>query len=179
MSNMSFSNYGSASRSPVMNVARPRPSSKNNLTQEILSGVPTPSHLGGENASYTGGNLNNVLYSSRPVERHHNKNLEAYTHPQVYHGSNRPMNIQVALTKAVPRALRGGNVSSSSTMMGGGHKKGHHMGGGHKMGHYGGGHTPSHGGDLVGGDASDTAKNVSQTIANVGSTIAKFLPFIL
>jgi len=155
--NMSFSQYGSASRSPPMNVVKPRSSSSNALTQEVLSGVPTPTHLGGQNASYTGGNLNNVLFSSRPVERPHNKNLASYTRANVYHGTNRVANVPVALSKAIPRSVRGGNVSSSSNM----------MGGGHKMGHYGG--------DLVGGDA----QSVSGTIKNVAGTIASFLPFIL
>lgn len=189
--NMSYANYGSASRSPPMNVVNPRPSSKNLETQAVLSGVPTPSHLGGQNASFTGGNLNNVLFSSRPVDRHHNQNLASYTHMNVYHGTNRPMNVPVALSKAIPRSVRGGghtpthggghtpthgggHTPTHGGMMmphGGGHKMGHKMGGGHKMGHYGG--------DLVGGDAASDAQNVSGTIKNVAGTIASFLPFIL
>jgi len=149
--NMSFSQYGSASRSPPMNVVKPRSSSSNALTQEVLSGVPTP------NDYLKGGDLNNLLFSSRPVERPHNKNLASYTRANVYHGTNRVANVPVALSKAIPRSVRGGNVSSSSNM----------MGGGHKMGHYGG--------DLVGGDA----QSVSGTIKNVAGTIASFLPFIL
>jgi len=165
--NMSFSQYGSASRSPPTNIVAPRPSSSNALTQEVLSGVPTPTHLGGQNASYTGGNLNNVLFSSRPVERPHNKNLASYTRASVYHGTNRVGNVPISLSKAIPRSVRGGGHTATH---GGGHTAEHggdFVGGGHKMGHYGG--------DLVGGDA----QSVSGTIKNVAGTIASFLPFIL
>lgn len=158
---MSFSQYGSASRSPPTNIVAPRPSSSNALTQEVLSGVPTP------NDYLKGGDLNNLLFSSRPVERHHNKNLASYTRASVYHGTNRVGNVPISLSKAIPRSVRGGGHTATH---GGGHTAEHggdFVGGGHKMGHYGG--------DLVGGDA----QSVSGTIKNVAGTIASFLPFIL